>query len=131
MRKLMISLAVTTAALVAVPAAAQYQDYGRYDQRYNQGQTQNIQDRIQRLNQRIQRASQRGTITRHESQRLYNELRRIDYLYNRYRQNGISQRESYDLQNRLQNLQQQVREDRRDGRRYDDRDGRYNDGYRY
>lgn len=129
MRKLMIALGATTAALVAVPAAAKHGDDGRdrYGYGYqNQNLAQTIDRRIDRLGQRIQRAAQRNTISRNEERRLVEELRRIDYLNDRYRQNGLSQREAYDLQQRLERLQQQIREDRKDGRRYND--GRYDDG---
>ena len=121
MRKLLISTALAAVALSAAPASAQYRDYGRNQgYGYNQ-QGGNFDQRIDRIGQRIENAAQRGAISRGEYRRLINELRRVDILHDRYRQNGLSQREADDVRYRLQNLQQQVREDRQDGRRYDDR----------
>lgn len=131
MRKLLISTALAAVALSAAPASAQYRDYDRNDgYGHNQGYGRggNIDQRIDRVGERIERAYQRRAISGNEYRRLTQRLSQIDRRYNQYRYNGLSQRELEDIQYRLQNLQQQVREDRQDGRRYDDR--RYNDDYR-
>ena len=125
-------------AAAAAPASAQYRDYGRQQgYGYNQAGG-NLDQRIDRIGERIERAFQNRAITRNEYRRLSYDLGRINGLHDRYRQNGLSQREADDIRNRLQNVQQQIREDRQDGRngRYarDDRsqDGReYRDNRRY
>ena len=122
MRKLLISTALAAVVLTAAPASAQYNNYNR-GYGYNQGG--NFDQRISNLGQRIDRAYQRRAITSNEARRLTNELRRIDRLYDDYRRNGLSQREAENIRYRLQNLQQQIREDRQDGRRHND--GRYDD----
>lgn len=124
MRKLLISTALAAVALSAAPASAQYRDYDRnreygYNQGYGRGG--NIDQRIDRLGERIERAYQRRAISGNEYRNLRNRLVQIDRRYDQYRYNGLSQREFADIQNRLQDLQQQIREDRQDGRRYDDR----------
>lgn len=125
MRKLLISTALAAVALSAAPASAQYRDYNRqgYNQGYGRGG--NVEQRIDRLADRIERAYQRRAISANEYRRLRERLSQIDRRYDQYRYNGLSQRELQDIQYRLQNLQQQIREDRQDGRRYDDR--RYDD----
>ena len=124
MRKVLIPTVLAAVALSAAPASAQYRDYNRQGYGYNQAGG-NLDQRIDRIGQRIENAAQRGAISRNEYRRLINELGRIDGLHDRYRHNGLSPREADDIRYRLQNLQQQVREDRQDGRRYDDR--RYDD----
>jgi len=122
MRKLLISTALAAVALSAAPASAQYRDNGYgYNQGYGSGG--NIDQRIDRLGDRIERAYQRRAISNNEYRRLRGRLFQIDRRYDQYRYNGLSQREFQDVQYRLQNLRQQIREDRHDGRRY-------NDGYR-
>jgi hypothetical protein len=50
-------------------------------------------------------------------------VEQIDRLQDRYARNGLSQREYFELQNRVQNLRQQLRYERQEGRgdRYNDR----------
>ena len=141
MRKLITLAVLASTGALAAPAAAQYHDpyrggdygrydeYGRYDQGYGYGQTRQVEQRLYRLRERIGRLSQRGAVSRSESYRLQRELYNIERRYADYARNGLSQRELYDIQVRIERLQQQIREDRRDGRRYDDR--RYDDYYRY
>ena len=148
MRKFIIGLVIASTAALSVPAAAQYRNANPYNYPpshplhpnnqgrqqggygYNEGQTQQIAQRIDRLGQRIDNLSQRGAISRGEANRLSRELEQVDRLYDRYARNGLTQNESYDLQRRLQNVQQQLREDRQDGRNYDN-NGRYDDDRRY
>lgn len=133
MRKLIVSLALATTAAMAAPAAAQYypnSNYGYGNQGYGYQQGRQIEQRIYQLRQRLQRVTQRGRISQSEARRLYRDLDKIERRYDQYARNGLSSNEQYDLQRRIQNLQEQIREDRRDGRRYDD-DRRYNDGRYY
>lgn len=125
MRKLLISTAlVVAAAAAATPAAAQYRgnqnygygrnygyqkyDYGKVDER------QNINAELSNLERNIQRARQNGRISSNEYARLRREIYSVRSIYYRYARGGISQRENYDLQRRMQNLRQQLREDRWD-----------------
>ena len=118
MRKLLIA-SLAAAALSAVPASAQYQDYRRYDDRYGYGGG-NIVEQLRQIDQRIARADQRGRISRNEARRLPRQVDQIDPLYDRYRRNGLTRREVQELRNRIQNLRQQLRWERQDGR-WDDR----------
>jgi hypothetical protein len=65
------------------------------------------------LRERIQRVSQRGRVSPREAYRLQRDSS-DRARYADFARNGLSQRESYDIQQRLQNLQQQIREDRQD-----------------
>ena len=121
MRNLMISAALLATVAAAAPAAAQYQDYGRGNYGYNQGQ--NINQQLRNLSQRIDRAYQRRLVSPREANRLQGEVQQIDRLYDRYRRNGVSQREHFALQDRIQRVRQQIRWERQEGRedRWDDR----------
>ena len=44
------------------------------------------------------------------------EVQQIDRLYDRYRRNGITQREHFALQDRIQRVRQQIRWERQEGR---------------
>lgn len=134
MRKLIVSVLMASTFAVAAPAAAQYQRYDDNRYGYQQG-AQQLQQQIYQLRERIGRVTQRGAVSRGEANRLQRELYQIERRYNQFARNGIDRREQYDLQQRIQNLRQQIREDRQDGRRYDNdrygNDGRYNDDRRY
>lgn len=136
MRKFIIAtLALASTAAMAAPAAAQYQDrygdrgYGddRYGQNYGYGQGRQIEQQIYQLRQRIQRVSRRGAVSRNESFRLQRQLEQIERRYDQYARNGINWNEQYDLQQRIQNLRAQIREDRQDGRRYQSLERGYQD----
>lgn len=144
MRKLIVSALMASTFAIAAPASAQYQqpygdngnyrsqNYGNYpSQNYGyQQQGRQLQQQIYQLRERIQRVSQRGAVSRNEAIRLQRELYQIERRYNQFARNGISRKEEYDLRSRIQNLRQQIREDRRDGRGYNDghgNDGRYHD----
>lgn len=136
MKKLLISAALIGLVAAAAPASAQYQNdrygqgYGQqgygYDSGYRGG---DVRARIQRIDVRIDRLAQNGRISRREAVRLGQEVDRLRYLEQRYARNGLTRWEQDDLQRRVYALQQQVREDRRDGRGYSDRDDRYGDRY--
>ena len=127
MRKFLFSAALAASALIAaVPAAAQYRPQQRGYGYQQQGQQYAV--RIDRLQQRVQLLSDRGQFSRAEASRLNREAYQLRALFDRFRYDGISQREAYELDRRIVLLREQVREDRLDGRRYDDR--RYDDrGY--
>ena len=122
MRKFLISAVALSAIAASAPAAAQYGGYNQrqaYGQNYGHGS--DIVAQLRQLDQRIAQSFQRGRITRNEARRLSNESNRIENRFRDYRRGGLSQREHYDLQQRIQQLRAQIREDRHDGRRYDRR----------
>ena len=118
MRKLLISaIIVGAAASVSMPASAQYRR--GYDYRPNYQQNYRSDDRIDlRINEieyRIRRAADRRMISRREAQRLLRQADQIDRLEDRYSRNGLTRWEVQDLRQRVQNLRQQLRFERRDG----------------
>ena len=64
MRNILISVALVSAAALSVPAAAQFQDFGRGG--YSQGAVQSIQAQVRQLHQRIDRMYQRRLISNRE-----------------------------------------------------------------
>ncbi|MDB5698632.1 MAG: hypothetical protein JWN69_1436 [Alphaproteobacteria bacterium] len=133
MFKLLIPAIMASTVALAAPAAAQYQgNYpdsrhgdGRYgDGRYSDGRYSDgreIRSQIDQLIDRIHRAENRDMISKREEDRLMREARNVQRLYHRYRANGLNPREASELQGRIQNLRQQFRFERQDGRR----DGRW------
>ena len=114
MRKFLISAMLLSTVAVATPAAAQYN-------RGHQGQ--NIERQLDQLEQRIDQLRDRRLISNNEARRLSRQAEQIDRLHDRYRRNGLTQREHWDLHNRDQNLRHQGQAERREGRddRRDDR----------
>lgn len=133
MRKLLFSITVAAAALAAAPAAAQ-SGYGDRDRDrgygYNQGQGRGLEQQLANLESRIRMAAERRIISRQEAFRLQRQANQIEWQYNRYRRNGLTQWEYRDIQNRIEGLRRQLRWDRNDrndrnwGDR-NDRDDRY------
>lgn len=118
MRKFIVPAVIIAAMGAAAPAAAQYHPgYG------NQYRSDNgVDRRIERIEDRIRKAADRGRISPREANRLIREARGIDRLEDRYSRNGLTRREHQDIQNRIHHLQQRLRFDRQDGRRWNDRD---------
>jgi hypothetical protein len=129
MRKFLVSVAIATATLAAVPAAAQYHSDNRgWDQRDDRGwnhrgpdrrAVQQLLIRVDQAEQRIDRSARRGIISPREAfglRRDANQLRRQISLASR---NGLSGREFGELQMRVNRLEQRLRSERRDfdGRR--------------
>lgn len=110
MRKFLIPAILISAVAVSAPAASQHRsNYGH--------QGVGIERQLDQIEQQIDRARDRRQISRDEARRLQRQADRIDNLHDRYRRNGLNQRERHDLQNRIQRLRQQFRWERRDGRR--------------
>jgi cell division protein FtsB len=123
MRKILMSAVLLGTLASAAPAAAQYGNYrGNYG--YNQGQ--NVDSQLAQLQQRIDRLYQRRLLSDREARRLSREIDQTDRLYDRFRRDGLSRGEYYEIQNRIQNLRSQIREERQEGRD-DRRDDRYDD----
>ncbi len=71
MRNILISAALVSAAALSVPAAAQFQDFGRGGYGYGQGAVQSIQSQVRQLHQRIDRMYQRRLISNREMRSLH------------------------------------------------------------
>lgn len=123
MRKFLVSAALISATIIAVPASAQW---GQNQRGYNNG-GQGIERQLDQIEQQIDRARDRRIISNNEARRLSRQAEQIDRLHDRYRRNGLSQGEHHDLVNRIQHLRQQIRSERREGRddRRDDRRDRW------
>ena len=127
MRKFLISAVLLTSFAAAAPAAAQYYPNRGYGNGY--GQAQGIERQLDQIKRQIDNLRDRRLISNNEAFRLSRQAEQIDRLHDRYRRNGLSQREHWDLQNRIQDLRQHLRSERREGRedRRDDRRDRWDD----
>lgn len=125
-KKALLSMLAASAVAVATPVLAQ--DHGRhgggrggYDHGYNGGWNGGgLNGEQARLAQRIDRAAYSGRISRREAQNLRYQLEEYQRLEWRYRRDGLSNWERRDLQNRLDRIERNLREERRDrdGRRW-------------
>ena len=107
MNKLLLSMAaIATFAggVAATPAAAQ-----------NYGNWQSINQRQANLYQRIDMGVRNGSLTRSEASNLRSRFVVLNNLERRYRQNGLSQWERRDLDQRFDSLSRQIRSQRHDG----------------
>lgn len=121
MRKVLISLALVSASLTAIPAAAQGYYGGVSNRDYaSRSVHREIQRDIQQLENRIDRSARRGRISRREAISLRREAVQVRQLHYRYARNGLDRSEARNLAIRLDRLQQRVRYERNDadGRRY-------------
>ena len=123
MRKLLIPALLL--ASVAAPAAAQHRDYDS-----GRGRNAAIGQQIDQIERQIDSLHQRRLISSNEARRLSREASQIEQRHQRYRRDGLSQREHEDLRDRIQDLRQRLRSERQEGRedrRDDRRDDRRND----
>jgi predicted RNase H-like nuclease (RuvC/YqgF family) len=138
--KIIVSAVLGSAALTAaVPAQAQgYPQYGngsyqqsrdydhdrddhRDDRRYDdRGQANAIRTQIEQLERRIQRNDGRDRISDREAASLRRAVYSLRQQYRDYSRNGLTRREVQVLQNRIQQVRQQIGYERRDddGRRW-------------
>jgi len=127
MRKLLVSVAMATATLAAVPAAAQYgqndrhwedrRDDRRGDYRHNGPSRQAVSQLIRQLNEvdvRIDRQARRGAISQREAFALNRQANQIRNRLNRAGRNGLSGREFAELRVAVNRLEQNLRLERRD-----------------
>jgi hypothetical protein len=112
MRKFLISIAIITSSVAAVPASAQMWRLQPSVQR-------EIRSDINQLNSRINRAAQRGTISRREAMGLRRDALQLQRDYNRSVRNGLSRAEVARLETGVNRIQLRLRLERRDwdGRR--------------
>lgn len=123
MRKFIMSavLAASTVA-IAAPAVAQWappapQGYA-YGYNNNQGQVRRLEVRLQRIIRQIRVLDQRNALSNREARRLEQEARNLQYRIRQLGYNGLSQRERYDIEMRINRLEQRIFRDVRDGNRY-------------
>jgi hypothetical protein len=131
MRKLLVSVAIATATLAAVPAAAQNRDSG-WSQRDNGGWNRHDNDgwhqrgparpavnnllrRLDQVETRIHHSARRGDISRREAFSLNRNANQIRGQLQYSSRNGLSGREFADLQVRVNRLEQRLRFERQDG----------------
>lgn len=143
MRKVMISIAATAAALVAAnPANAQWSrgyDQPGYGRSYDPGYAQRGENpRLRQIAFMIERGERSGSLDRREVRSLRDELRDIQRMDARMRYSGYGydRGEMYRLDQRIDRLEYRLRRAQfadnrfgrfgdRDHRDYDDRDGRH------
>ncbi len=116
MRTILISIAVASATVAALPAAAEAQSY-RWDN--SRGAASYFQREINQLDNQIQRAQQRRVISGREATSLRRDATQLDRRFDQLRRNGIDRRESAELSDRLQRIQSRLHNERwdRDGHR--------------
>jgi hypothetical protein len=127
MRKFIVSVALATATLAAVPAAAQSHGSNRhwddrgddrrggYDHRGPSRQA--ISQLIRELDQvdtRIDRQARRGNISRREAVALNRQANQIRNRLHRSGRNGLTGREFAELRVQVNRLDQRLRAERRD-----------------
>ena len=125
MRKFLISIALASTVLSAVPAAAQYRGDHNRGAVWNRGgpSRQAINELLRDLRRAengITRSQRRGIISQREAFGLRRQANRIEVQLNRASRNGISGREFASLRVQVNRLEQRLRVERndRDGRRY-------------
>ena len=116
MAKMLISTVLAISVLASTPAAAQYRDgyRGDHGQRGDYRGGAGIERQIDEIKRRIDRARDRRAISRNEAQRLRYEADRLDRLADRARRGGLSPRERAYLQDRVDRLRHQLRNERWD-----------------
>ena len=126
-RKALLPVLAASAVLASTPALAQSvgvtlsfsspgygQDYGYgrgYGQDYGYGRgyaPQTLQYRAQALSQHIERLAWNGALHRREARALSRQLQQYQSLEHHYARNGLSAREYYDLDARLDRIQYQL-----------------------
>jgi len=112
MRKVLISIAMLSATIAAVPASAQA---WRIQPRVER----EIQSDINQLQNQIQRAQQRRAISQREAVGLRRDAINLQRTYNSYLRGGLNRTEVRTLQNQVNRIHIKLRLERRDwdGRR--------------
>ncbi len=129
--KVLISALVAGASLAAaVPAAAQGYSQQRYDDRYDRGDRYDnnqyrgnanaIARQIQQLQTRVNRNDGRDRISEREAAGLRPAVYDLNRQFRDYNRNGLTQRETRILQDRISQVRSRLQVERRDddGRRW-------------
>lgn len=135
-KKALLSLLAASAVAIATPTLAQSYGHDRgHDRGYDRGHDRGYSGEYNggwqggghgefraqqaRLSERVDRAAWRGSISRREAQNLRWQLDEVQRLSWRYSRDGLSRWERRDLEDRLDRIRYQLREDRHDGGRRD------------
>ena len=137
--KILISaLAAGVLLAAAVPAAAQNSSHSRYEDRYDRGERADryerhdrddrydrnhqyrgnanaIAQQIQQLQRRIDRNDGRDRISKREAAGLRRAIYNLRLQFRDFNRNGLNQRESQVLQQRINWVRSRLQMDRRDG----------------
>lgn len=121
MKKILITLAAAAGTLVAA-APASAQGWASFDQRGygypgDRGMVNRFQQQIRQLDQRIERSAQRRAISPGEYRSLRSQSNDFKRALQNFARNGLDRGEVRSLDQRLLNLQNRIRDERRDGRR--------------
>ena len=103
MKKTIVAIAATAAALVSIGGTAQA------------APVQSINQREAVLAQRIDQGVRTGALTRGEAMQLRNRLQTVQRLERNYRRGGLSFAERQDLERRLSSIEQGIRFQKHDG----------------
>jgi hypothetical protein len=118
MRKLLVSVALATATLGAVPAAAQYGQHQWNQRGPDRRAVNDLLRRLDHIDNRIDRQARRGNLSQREAFALNRQANQIRNRLFRAGRNGLSGREFAELRYQIERLEQNLRHERRD------RDGR-------
>jgi hypothetical protein len=103
MKKMILTLAATAAALAGLTGTANAAPFGG-----------NVNQKEAQITQRIDQGVRNGALTRNEAQNLRVRLGQIQRLEQSYRRGGLNLRERSDLDRRLDALSASVRVDKHD-----------------
>ncbi len=129
MKKIITALAALSAIALAAPAVAQDRYGNQNGYGHNNGGN-GIEQRLEQLRQRLQFGIQRGSISRQEAVYLRNGVRQVTRLERQYSRDGLNRQERRFLQDRLQQLQQQLHAAERNRDGHNDGDRRWDDDRR-
>ena len=121
MRKFVIAAALAASALTAAaPAAAQWAPppYGHAYGYNNYGQVRRLQARVDQLQRQIVRLDRRDILNKREARHLLGESRDLERRLHHSARNGLSGREAYAIERRIQRLEYRIQREARDGNRY-------------
>lgn len=120
--KIMISALVAGASLAAAaPASAQPYPQQRYDRGHQYyGNANAIARQIQQLQYRVERNDGRDRISEREAAGLRRSINDLNRQFRDYNRNGLNQRETRILQDRIAQIRSRLQYERRDndGRRW-------------
>ncbi len=116
MLKFLISIVLASATLTALPAAAEAQA-NRWDN--PRGADRYFSQEINQLDRKIDRAARNRVISNREAVALRRDANALDRTFDQFRRNGLNQRETAQLSQRLDRIQVRIQSERRhrDGRR--------------
>lgn len=118
MRKLFVSVALATATLAVVPAAA-HPGHGWSQHSQDRHAFGELLQRLDRVEHRIDRSARRGIVSPREAFSLRRYANRIEYRIHRAGRQGLSRRQFAELNLQVDRLERRLRIERRDfdGRR--------------